>query len=192
MPMKNPVHPGRIVRHDCLEPLGLSVTEGARVLGVTRQTLNNVVNAKSGISPGDGDPAGEGVWQYGGDVAADAASLRSGGSSQGREQNQGATPVCAGTPGTVAATGLRASAKSSGPFAGGLDFCVRWTCDAVAIVAAPSPWLRSSLRSSLRHGLRRSPPRAPTNWPASSLRSSAGQFALEIGGQPEAGMGESA
>ena len=51
MPMKSPVHPGRIVRHDCLEPLGLSVTEGARVLGVTRRTLNNVVNGKSGISP---------------------------------------------------------------------------------------------------------------------------------------------
>jgi antitoxin HigA-1 len=51
MPMKNPVHPGRIVRNGCLEPLGLSVTEGAKVLGVTRQALNNVVNGKSGISP---------------------------------------------------------------------------------------------------------------------------------------------
>jgi len=51
MHMKNPAHPGRIVRHDCLEPLGLSVTEGAKVLGVTRQALNNVVNGKSGISP---------------------------------------------------------------------------------------------------------------------------------------------
>ena len=51
MPMKNPVHPGRIVRHDCLEALGLSVTEGAKVLGVTRQALNNIVNGKSGISP---------------------------------------------------------------------------------------------------------------------------------------------
>ena len=49
--MKNPVHPGRIVRHDCLEPLGLSVTDAAKVLGVTRQALNNVVNGKSGISP---------------------------------------------------------------------------------------------------------------------------------------------
>lgn len=48
--MKNPVHPGRIVRHDCLEPLGLSVTAGAKILGVTRQALNNVVNGKSGIS----------------------------------------------------------------------------------------------------------------------------------------------
>ena len=51
MPMKNPVHPGRIVRHDCLEALGLSVTEGAKALGVTRQALNNIVNGKSGISP---------------------------------------------------------------------------------------------------------------------------------------------
>lgn len=50
MPMKNPAHPGRIVRHDCLEPLGLSITAGAKILGVTRQTLNNVVNCKSGIS----------------------------------------------------------------------------------------------------------------------------------------------
>src|ERR1035437_9129909 len=51
MPMKNPPHPGRSIRNACLEPLGLSVTEGAKVLGVTRQTLNNVVNGKSGISP---------------------------------------------------------------------------------------------------------------------------------------------
>src|ERR1700694_2334404 len=51
MPMKNPVHPGRIVRFDCLEPLGLSVTAGSKVLGVSRQALNNIVNGKSGISP---------------------------------------------------------------------------------------------------------------------------------------------
>ncbi len=51
MPMKNPPHPGETVRYDCLEPLGLSVTDGARVLGVTRQALNNLVNGKSGISP---------------------------------------------------------------------------------------------------------------------------------------------
>src|SRR5262247_3303923 len=51
MPMHNPPHPGLTVRHDCLEPLGLTVTEGAKVLGVTRQALNNLVNGKSGISP---------------------------------------------------------------------------------------------------------------------------------------------
>ena len=48
--MKNPVHPGRLVRDDCLEPLGLTVTAGAKALGVSRQTLNNVVNEKTGIS----------------------------------------------------------------------------------------------------------------------------------------------
>lgn len=50
MPMKNPIHPGRIVRYDCLEPLGLTVTDAAKALGVTRQALNNVVNEKAGIS----------------------------------------------------------------------------------------------------------------------------------------------
>ena len=49
--MKKPPHPGPHVRHDCLEPLGLSVTAGAKALGVTRQALNNLVNGKSGISP---------------------------------------------------------------------------------------------------------------------------------------------
>lgn len=43
-------HPGQAVRHDCLEALGLTVTEGAKVLGVCRQALNNVVNGKAGIS----------------------------------------------------------------------------------------------------------------------------------------------
>ncbi len=49
--MKNPPHPGETVRYDCLEPLGLTVTEGAKALGVMRQALNNLVNGKSGISP---------------------------------------------------------------------------------------------------------------------------------------------
>jgi len=49
--MKNPPHPGASVRLDCLEPLGLTVTAAAKVLGVTRQALNNIVNGKSGISP---------------------------------------------------------------------------------------------------------------------------------------------
>lgn len=50
MAMKNPVHPGAIVREDCLRPLGLSVTEGARRLGVGRQALSNLVNEKSSVS----------------------------------------------------------------------------------------------------------------------------------------------
>ncbi len=51
MPRKNPPHPGRIVRQDCIEPLGLTITGAAKALGITRQALNNVVNGKAGISP---------------------------------------------------------------------------------------------------------------------------------------------
>lgn len=51
MTMKNPPHPGRIIRQECLEPLGLSVTAAAKHLRVTRQALNNVLNEAAGISP---------------------------------------------------------------------------------------------------------------------------------------------
>ena len=51
MPMKNPPHPGLSIRHDCLEPLGLSVTEAARKLGVSRKQLSGIVNGRSGVSP---------------------------------------------------------------------------------------------------------------------------------------------
>ncbi len=51
MPMKNPPYPGRSIKDACLEPLGLNVTEGAKVLGVTRNTLSRVINGQSGISP---------------------------------------------------------------------------------------------------------------------------------------------
>ena len=50
MPMKNPPHPGKVVRVSCLEPLGLSVTQGAEVLGVSRQALSNVVNCRARVS----------------------------------------------------------------------------------------------------------------------------------------------
>lgn len=45
------VHPGTTVRQDCIEKNGLSVTDAARLLGVDRQTLSNLLNARSGISP---------------------------------------------------------------------------------------------------------------------------------------------
>ena len=48
--MKNPPHPGGIVR-DCIEDLGLSVTEAASILDVTRPTLSRVINERSAISP---------------------------------------------------------------------------------------------------------------------------------------------
>jgi len=51
MSMQNPVHPGSIVREDCIEASDMSVTEAAAMLGVSRQALNNIVNHKAGISP---------------------------------------------------------------------------------------------------------------------------------------------
>ncbi|MFN0190384.1 MAG: HigA family addiction module antitoxin [Aestuariivirga sp.] len=50
MPMKNPPHPGAVVMHDCIEPLGLSITDAAAALGVSRNSLSELVNAKRGIS----------------------------------------------------------------------------------------------------------------------------------------------
>lgn len=51
MPMKKPPHPGLSVRHDCLAPLGLSVSAAARKLGISRKQLSDIVNARAGISP---------------------------------------------------------------------------------------------------------------------------------------------
>ena len=51
MAMKNPPHPGEIIRDLCIEPLGLTVTQAAKGLGVTRKTLSLVLNGHSGISP---------------------------------------------------------------------------------------------------------------------------------------------
>lgn len=51
MPMKNPPHPGEIIRDLYLEPLGLTVTEAAAGLGVTRKTCSLLVNGHAGISP---------------------------------------------------------------------------------------------------------------------------------------------
>ena len=51
MPMKNPPHPGRSIRENCLDPLGLSVTEAARVLDVARHTLSRVLNGHAAVSP---------------------------------------------------------------------------------------------------------------------------------------------
>ena len=48
--MHNPPHPGGIVRRQCLEPLGLTVTRAARGLGVTRQALSELLNERTGVS----------------------------------------------------------------------------------------------------------------------------------------------
>lgn len=51
MRMHNPPHPGEILRELCLEPLGISVTDAAAALGVSRKTLSLILNGRSGISP---------------------------------------------------------------------------------------------------------------------------------------------
>jgi len=51
MQMHNPPHPGEVIKELCIEPLGLSVTEAAKALGVSRKTLSSIINGKSGISP---------------------------------------------------------------------------------------------------------------------------------------------
>lgn len=51
MTMKNPPHPGVVVRDECIEPTGLTITDAAAALGVTRNTLSELVNGKRGISP---------------------------------------------------------------------------------------------------------------------------------------------
>ena len=52
MRMHNPPHPGEIIRDICIEPLGLTVTETANALKVTRKTLSSLLNGRAGISPG--------------------------------------------------------------------------------------------------------------------------------------------
>jgi len=49
--MNNPPHPGEVIRNLCLEPLGLSVTDAAEGLGVSRKTLSAILNGRAGISP---------------------------------------------------------------------------------------------------------------------------------------------
>lgn len=51
MVMHNPPHPGEVIKELCLEPLGLSVTDAAKALGVSRKTLSAILNGRAGISP---------------------------------------------------------------------------------------------------------------------------------------------
>lgn len=51
MTMHNPPHPGEVLRDLCLEPLGLSITDAAAGLGVSRKTLSAILNGRAGISP---------------------------------------------------------------------------------------------------------------------------------------------
>ena len=48
---RKPTHPGNVFLHDVLEPLNISITQAADILGVTRKTLSEFVNEKSSLSP---------------------------------------------------------------------------------------------------------------------------------------------
>ncbi|GAW85811.1 conserved hypothetical protein [Bathymodiolus platifrons methanotrophic gill symbiont] len=51
MLMHNPPHPGLIIKELCLEPLGVTITDAAKALGVSRKTLSSIINGRAGISP---------------------------------------------------------------------------------------------------------------------------------------------
>lgn len=51
MRMHNPPHPGEIIRALCLEPLGLTITDAAQALGVSRKTLSAIVNGRASVTP---------------------------------------------------------------------------------------------------------------------------------------------
>jgi len=51
MLMHNPPHPGEVIKELCVDPLGLSVTDAAKGLGISRKTLSNIINGHAGISP---------------------------------------------------------------------------------------------------------------------------------------------
>lgn len=51
MLMHKPPHPGEIVKELCIKPLGLTVTEAAKALGISRKTFSNILNGHAGISP---------------------------------------------------------------------------------------------------------------------------------------------
>ncbi len=51
MLMHNPPHPGEVLKELCIEPLGITVTDAAKGLGISRKTLSSILNGKAGISP---------------------------------------------------------------------------------------------------------------------------------------------
>ena len=76
MPMQNPPHPGEIVRWECLEPLGLTVTRAAEGLGVTRQTLSDLGEREGGYFGRDGPAPFSSLRLVSGDMDRDADRLR--------------------------------------------------------------------------------------------------------------------
>ena len=84
--MKNPPHPGELIG-DTLEEFGVKITEAAKVLGITRQQLHNLIAGRSGVSAGNGSAAGKGARQHRRCLAADANELRLGADQSAREHD---------------------------------------------------------------------------------------------------------
>ena len=76
MLMHDPPHPGGVIRRQCLEPLGLTVTEAAKGLAVSRNTLSMLLNGRLGISPENSDAALGGVWGQPGKLAVPTDAVR--------------------------------------------------------------------------------------------------------------------
>ena len=89
--MKNPKHPGDIIR-DCLDELGVNVTEGAKGLGVTRAALSRLINHKAGVSPEMAVRLEKALGSTAGFWLRLAAELRSGTNPVTRREDSRATP----------------------------------------------------------------------------------------------------
>ncbi|MCY4612124.1 MAG: HigA family addiction module antitoxin [Nitrospira sp.] len=68
-------HPGRSIRRDCLEALGLTVTDGAKILGITRHMLSRILNGQAGISPEMAVRAGKSLWRNSAELARASAGV---------------------------------------------------------------------------------------------------------------------
>ena len=88
MAMSDPPHPGHSIRGNCLDPLGLNVTEAARVLGVARHTLSRVLNGHAAISPEMAIRLEKAGWSNAEVLAAPTDYVRSRASTQGRRPDQ--------------------------------------------------------------------------------------------------------
>ena len=74
--MKNPPHPGLVVLQECIQPSGLSITDAAAALGVTRNTLSELVNGKRGISPEMAVRLVQGFWRHRARLATATSPVR--------------------------------------------------------------------------------------------------------------------
>ena len=90
MEMFNPPHPGEIVRDDCLIPLGLSVADGAKRLGVSRQSLSELLNGRNGISATLALRLEKAGWSIAEDVAGQPNLLRPPAGAKSRREREGA------------------------------------------------------------------------------------------------------